>query len=1479
MKINKNILICALFVLVMLCVIGSASAEDPLNENLTATDAGGVIDDDVNEELSISDSEDELSAQGDTITVDCNGDGDYTTISAAVGAATGGETIFIKNGEYTETSKIDIGTKQFSFMGESSDGVIIKSGDNDLFYTTGSGGASLVFNNLIFKDISMTGAKVPIFIGGNDNVNITNCIFDNCASRYGALRIFTSGSVIVDNCKFLGTKSSTGSYSSAIGFGGSGNTEYVLKNSIIDNSAIASSNTAGYILGTIYNEKSAGTVILDNVTISNFQGNGKGRALITAKGNMNIRNSRFVNNEISEGNAYNALIFISVGSKTVNMETSIIANNSEPNYIVSSNSETSSFNLNYNNIQNNTVKLGVNHPTSGSYTLDANYWGSNSLPDGIAASTWIVEDDGVYQLNNGEAIDVIIPGLNDGEEPIDAIYVATDGNDANDGSIDSPIFNITKAIELAKAGSGNIIIKEGIYSQNGIVIDGDLTITIAGEGNVVINGIGLEKASIFTISNNSNVTFKNIKFTNNQPSRYGGAIFIEGNSETDLLDVNVTVEKCTFDNLEASRGSAIYANLVKGNLLIADSYFINSRASAWGTIAVVKSTYDGGLNVDIRKSKFTNNSANNGGALYLQTSKVNIEGSEFFNNTATNSPGAISLTNCNATIIGCSIYNNRASKDAAAITINAGQILSQPTTYAPSNVVMANCVIENNTATQKAPAILVLNSNLNISYSVIDNEFNINNTVVSNYNNDQPGTLTANNNWWATNDPTNTVGGKNIVIGKWVILNVEANATQIIKYDTVKLTVDFNHVNTTSGVVEELTGGEIPKDSYAVEFSVENGIITPSSIVVKKGMTGSVEYEVSDVTDIVTVRCGEAVTQVVFDAGVEPYYGVIYLSKDGNDANNGSKEAPVATLDKAMSLALNKHGSGQLIIGEGTFAGTDYKINRNLTVIGEGKVIIDGNNQQTSIFNIASDANVDKLELINLTVINVNYGHGAFVYNYGANEVIMDNITFVGNTNDNIRFITTSKGSLTIKNSVMSNNVLGGIICHSGSGNLTIVNSTFENNIVNKETGVYALVFFSSGSGEIIIEDSLFKNNTVMQNVVYSNYGNDIYMKNTEISDTISEVGSGAAIRAQANLNVENSKFINNKASKDGGAIYIDSNGVATITKSVFMNNIAGNSNKGNAIANKGKLTVNYSILISDSKNYVVYNAGGYGANAQYNWWGINDNPSSLNGKGSYFDYEEWEDVDSEEVDSSNWVVMTVKTDMVRDFINPGDNITITVDFTNYNDSVKLNKLGDLIPELEVSAKALNGQLDCQNKVTKDNVCEFNYTAVSTGVDTINITSANTVVPIAVDVMPPYEGIVYVSTDGDDANEGSAEYPVKSLERAIRINKMGQIIILQGTYKTGYLGIIDTDLNITGEGRVIIDADNNNRILYVFNTSNVVIKNLIFTNGYITEALDESGALIGSAGNLTIDNCTFANSKSEKNGGAIYNAGNLKVIG
>ena len=402
MKISKNIFICALLVLMLLCCVNAVSAEESLNETLASDTVDEVVVADAPVE--------ELSASGDTLIVDANGGGDYTSISAAVSAASGGETIFIKNGEYTETSKIDIGTKQLTFTGESQDGVIIKSGDNDLFYTTGSGGASLVISGLTFKDISMTGARTPIFIGGNDNVEISDCTFDNCASRYGALRIFTSGSVTVDNCKFLGTKSSTGSYSSAIDFGGSGTADYTLKNSIIDGSEISTASTASYIFGAIYNEKNTGTVFLDNVTISNCN-LASANGLITTKGNMEIKRSKIVDNYVYRDLAVAGLFFVN-GAKTVTIESSIIADNSEPNQILSANSASATYNLNYNNIQGNTFKNAFVY-SDGTYTLDANWWGSNDKPADVAADTWVVENNGEYTLNTGDALEKEIPGLTD----------------------------------------------------------------------------------------------------------------------------------------------------------------------------------------------------------------------------------------------------------------------------------------------------------------------------------------------------------------------------------------------------------------------------------------------------------------------------------------------------------------------------------------------------------------------------------------------------------------------------------------------------------------------------------------------------------------------------------------------------------------------------------------------------------------------------------------------------------------------------------------------------------------------------------------------------------------------------------------------------------------------------------------------------------------------------------------------------------
>ena len=102
-KMNKNIFICALLVVMMLFCVSTVSAEDnALDNNLASSDAGDVI-----------------SAEGDTIYVDSSSTSDdeqgtesspYKTISSAVNSdkVTGGETIFIKNGNYSESSVVKL---------------------------------------------------------------------------------------------------------------------------------------------------------------------------------------------------------------------------------------------------------------------------------------------------------------------------------------------------------------------------------------------------------------------------------------------------------------------------------------------------------------------------------------------------------------------------------------------------------------------------------------------------------------------------------------------------------------------------------------------------------------------------------------------------------------------------------------------------------------------------------------------------------------------------------------------------------------------------------------------------------------------------------------------------------------------------------------------------------------------------------------------------------------------------------------------------------------------------------------------------------------------------------------------------------------------------------------------------------------------------------------------------------------------------
>ena len=131
------------------------------------------------------------------------------------------------------------------------------------------------------------------------------------------------------------------------------------------------------------------------------------------------------------------------------------------------------------------------------------------------------------------------------------------------------------------------------------------------------------------------------------------------------------------------------------------------------------------------------------------------------------------------------------------------------------------------------------------------------------------------------------------------------------------------------------------------------------------------------------------------------------------------------------------------------------------------------------------------------------------------------------------------------------------------------------------------------------------------------------------------------------------------------------------------------------------------------------------------------------------------------------------------------------------------------IKEFTVNANAANGTLDKTTVETTDLEAKFKFTPEFIGENIVNVyTTETNTVPVTIMVTEKYAGPIYVSKDGDDANEGSEESPVASIAKAIELaqGKSGQVIIKEGTYVENGI-IINDDIAITTVGDVILDGN------------------------------------------------------------------------
>ena len=1307
------------------------------------------------------------------------------SVSKAVDLAQSGSTIHIKEGTYNH-GKISL-NKTLSFVGE---GKVILNSNGANVFACEKDGYNLEFTNLVFTGVSSTaGTSCGLKVGGNGNLKVINCTFTDISAKYGAMQLYTTGVADIINSTIKDVVSGT-SNGCIVYISGSGT--YNFNNLSIINPKLADSVVAGspyaFLRNVFYSYGKEATVTLTNSIITGASG--PIQAVVESRGKLTIYNTVISNNVVGKTTTSYGKYLLYVGEVTaLNMTNCIIENNTfadSSSALIYFNSACKA-NITYSSIVDNgfSKNVDVKSGIAPTVNLDYNWWGTNTYT-GDNVNKWVVMStpETTIDAESGKAIDVSvnfnhytdasgsiqdlaqsISGINvdfsavsgtlsknnvasvDGiatvtyttttNDKITAksgsqsltidvvakqvaadIWVATTGSDDNDGSQASPVATITKAIELA--GDGYIIhIADGNY-----VIDKTLSIskslTLEGNANTVING---NASRIMEVTADATVVLTNLSFTNGKAA-FAGAILNEGkltisnsnfysnkatgNSGTIITNKNkLNINNSKFYQNSAARGVVFNQN--DAVLVIDNSEFYNNDMTSFSNSYGI--VYTTSANATISNTVFRNNAVKWGGAIYATKSSdatigiVNIINSTFESNSAnTGNGGALFVSGGECIVKESTFINNKANPGEYAGG-QGGAIY----TSLNGNVSVTDSVFKNNQA--KLGAVLYLNggSNSIISYSVLLNNTAEGDYAISNAES-ASGVATVNYNWWGTNSPKNLVPST-VTLNNWVIMSADPTTVTDAEIGDVKtISVNFNKYS-SFGAIKDLSK---PLPAIDVEFSAVNGTLTSNLVSTVDGVA-SVTYTVNG-NDQITAKSGSQTLTIEVVAKL-PVTDV-WVSASGSDANDGSQDSPVATIAKAIELVAESH---TIHVGEGTYIANSLTIAKSFAMIGSGKVIIDGNASKIMTINENTIVN-----FTNVAFTNALNNYGGVMQNLKG-TVNLNNVSFYKNTQKSGSTPTVSSiyntGVMTIANSNIYENDGYGLIFNSG--NLDIINTTISrNNVANGTT--YAFLYIDGGAVNVI--NSTLSDNTARLGGIWLNKGT-LNVNNATFENNVVTVGNGGAIHIESDSStatIKDSKFIGNKANKDGGAIY--NKGTLNIETSIFDANAASSGNTGyygDDIYNSGILTLHYSALLGKGTNKLIYNEGREpSANAQYNWWGTNSNPSTLVGAGLDYDDEPCDDVDV-----SNWVVMSVDPTSIEKVI-VGNEKTLTVNFNHYNANGVIKELAKSIPSINVNFEAVNGTLSSDVAATDNGVASVTYTVKGNDQITVKSGSQTLTVPV-----------------------------------------------------------------------------------------------------------------------------------------------------
>ena len=759
-----------------------------------------------------------------------------------------------------------------------------------------------------------------------------------------------------------------------------------------------------------------------------------------------------------------------------------------------------------------------------------------------------------------------------------------------DDEIDNYGISITKTTIIN--GNGHTIDANG-HGSIFVVKDSSVTLTLNDltliNANPVSDSSGIVSNGGAVYFDGSTLIVNNVNFKNNIVYKYGGAIYTTGTCIVDssVFDGNdVQFRSQNIDN----GGAAIYADN-GASLLISNSQIINNHKNMVIRDNNVGDLVDGVVvatgYTKISKSYFRNNSGCYGGAVtslgYTNAGKnqIIIENSVFDANRAFQG-AAVNVMGSTFKISGTNFTNNKGVGYGSG-NPNVGALL----TWYGCEGTISDCNFINNTADNGA-AYRLGDDNKGVSSASVDSCTFINNTATNQggavYEGGKTGkaTLDIKNSTFTNNSAKKE--GSAIYSGYTLNIDDDTTFTNNMVYMYYTGTLNIGEIKTFTDLQKaiNMVEGDIHLSSNVTMLASEadnfvNGIVVDHLVNLKcDGFTINANnlgriFNVTSTADKLNIYNANLIN------GNADIGGAIY--------NTGSVYAYNTNFINNTAATM-----GGAVFNNGT-----------LTI---QKCIVDNNDITKRTSSDSED-----------------YG-GAAIYNWYDSTLFIKNSTISNNlknykNGDYVVGAVTSLGKTIIsQNSYFVNNSgrWGGAITTSGSSlpgkkvnELIISDSTFS-----KNGGLYGAGIFIQGS-KFSITSCVFDSNTASGKgnmTPNDNNGAAIEVTNTDkaITGTISKSTftnnkaqyGGAIDICAGTIKITNSKFINNSADEEGGAIDINAlngNPKVTISGSKFINNSAP---LGGAILNIKDLTVKGSTFINNTPN-TIFNWVGAGGNLNLN--------------------------------------------------------------------------------------------------------------------------------------------------------------------------------------------------------------------------------------------------------------------------------------